>query len=99
MKTFLAALGAAVGILALCGVSSILCGFVLTVLWGWFVVPTFGLPQLSLVPAIGVSMVASYLSHQYIPSKDGDSFTSALAYSITYPLITLLFGWIVHLFM
>ena len=36
---------AAIGMMAL---ASLLNGWVLSVLWGWFFVPTFGMPELSL---------------------------------------------------
>ncbi len=38
-----------------CGVS----GYVVSVLWGWFVVPKFGLPELDILYAIGISLTLS----------------------------------------
>lgn len=40
---------------------TILSGYVLSVLWGWFIVPTFGLPLLTIPVAIGVMLVVAYL--------------------------------------
>lgn len=40
-------------------------GYVLTVLWAWFVVPTFALPQITLAAAIGLAIVVGYMTHQY----------------------------------
>ena len=105
MKTFLALFGVLVSIPALIVVGSLINGLVLSNLWGWFVVPTFGLPQLSLVPAIGVAMVVRFLTHQYIESpekkekKDSTERWTGLVVTLFSPFITLLFGWIVHLFM
>ncbi|TSC81867.1 MAG: hypothetical protein G01um101420_780 [Parcubacteria group bacterium Gr01-1014_20] len=51
-------LGLAVAIGAL---SSLLRGWVLSILWGWFMVPTFGLPELGVVPAIGMMFTITFL--------------------------------------
>lgn len=51
----------AVGIMA--AISFILNGYVLSVLWGWFIVPTFGAPELGIVPAIGLVLVVGILTH------------------------------------
>jgi hypothetical protein len=75
-------------------------GYVLSVIWGWFIVPTFGLHALGVVPAIGVCLVMSFLTHQYSPPcKEEKTGFSQLMHSIGYiaarPLLTLLAGWIV----
>lgn len=38
---------------------------VLTKLWAWFVVTTFGVASLSFVQAIGVSLVVGYVTSHY----------------------------------
>lgn len=47
--------------------STILRGFTLAVMWGWFIAgpeaPFKGLPQLSIVGALSVSMVVSFLTY------------------------------------
>lgn len=101
----LAILGGVVGFAALLVVSSILNGYALSVLWGWFVVPVFHLPQLSIVPAIGIAMMVGYLAHQMEPDcvekerTTGERIARAASFAILKPLFALLFGWIVHLFM
>lgn len=72
-------------------------GIVLKALWAWFVVPTFGLPDLSLRVAIGVGLVASFLTHQYVPTKDED-LPQAIIHEFFYPLIALVMGLVVRLF-
>ena len=47
-------------------VGYLLNGLALKMLWGWFMVPTFGLPTLSLAQAIGVGIMVGFLTHQYI---------------------------------
>jgi len=86
-------------------VSSILNGYVLSVLWGWFIVPVFNLPTLTAVSAIGIAMVVSYLTYQYNESDEddnksfGEKLAKPIAIAILRPLFALFFGWIVHLFM
>ncbi len=105
-KVTLAILGGIVGVGALVCFDSIISGYVLTVLWDWFMVPTFGLPQLSLVPAIGMALVVSYLTYQRIPSSEkedkeelGLTIAKAVFRTLMHPALVLLFGWIVHQFM
>jgi hypothetical protein len=61
---FLAILGGFVGIVALVVLSTLLRGYALSVLWGWFMVPTLGLPHLSVAQAIGIAIVVSFLTYQ-----------------------------------
>jgi len=78
---------------------SIYRGFVLTLLWKWFAVPIFNLPSLSLVEAIGVSVLVGFLlggSRSYNDdNKDGKKLITAFMA----PAVALLLGWVVHLFM
>ena len=79
--------------------SSILRGFVLSKLWGWFIVPLFGLPSLSISFAIGLCLVVGmFQSH---PSyKDHEIETStALLQGFVSPFIVLFIGWIVTMFL
>lgn len=105
MKDFAAAVGAVIGIIfAIFGafaLTAILNGWVLSILWGWFAVPTFGLPALSIPSAIGVALVVSYLTYQYIPDRnsDEDSAGRSISFIIARPFIALFIGWIVQMFM
>ncbi|MBU4347936.1 hypothetical protein KJ671_00275 [Patescibacteria group bacterium] len=47
----------------------ILRGYVLSVLWGWFIVPVFHLPELTLAVAIGIAMIMSIITHQHSTKK------------------------------
>ena len=86
-------------IIVLVVISSILRGYVLSVLWGWFVVPTFGLPALSIPIAIGISLILAFTTHQISVKKEEDkSFGTQFSNIILYPLLTLAIGWIVTLF-
>ena len=70
----------------------ILNGFVITKLWAWFIVP-FGLQQIPMAPAIGVALLVSLLTRQYVPNNE-NKILEPLVLAFLYPLITLLFGWI-----
>ncbi|QKJ94801.1 MAG: hypothetical protein HND39_00100 [Ignavibacteriota bacterium] len=75
---------------------SIANGYVLSVLWGWYVVPTFDLPTLDLVQAIGISIVLGLLTAKP-GSNDGGKERSLLSDLAPFlnPWIALLLGWIV----
>lgn len=86
-------------------VSMILNGYALSVLWAWFIVPTFQCVSLTVPAAIGVAMTVSYLTHR-ITRDDADdkrTFTERLgwsiAVSITKPAMSLMFGFVVKSFM
>lgn len=99
--------GGVIGVATLMVISSIFNGYALSVLWGWFVVPVFHLPELSIVPAIGIAMVVSYLTYQENncekEKEERGSFGEVIMLgtmaAIIKPLFALFFGWIVHLFM
>jgi len=82
--------------------SAIYSGYVLTVLWDWFVVPTFKLPSLTIPTAIGVALIVSYLARgEETADKDRpykEVFLEATARAISKPTFALLIGWIVLLF-
>lgn len=102
--TALTVLGGIVGVGLLIAFGSIFNGYALSVLWGWFVAPTFGAPALHIVPAIGVAMVVSYLTHQmHNCQEEKKSFREKLVegtmVAVLRPSFALFFGWIIHLFM
>ncbi len=86
------------GWFALTIVSFLLNGVALKFLWSWFMVPTFGLPVISLVQAIGIGIIIGFMTQQYVP-KDKDEVMETALYEIVIPIFTLAVGWIIHLFM
>jgi hypothetical protein len=85
------------------GISAVLNGWVLSILWAWFIVPLFHLPQLSLPAAIGLALIANMLRGFNAPQKDSDEkdkkWGTLLARIFLAPLFVLFFGWVVHLWM
>ena len=96
----------AVMAISLITLASIINGYVLRILWGWFIIPVFHLPNLSLAQAIGFSMVIGLLTHRssYTSTNEKSKeekrkeFVQYLYTLIVYPLVTLGIGWIVHQF-
>ncbi len=86
-------------------VAPIVRGWVLCKLWAWFIVPTFSLPSLHIVTAIGLMVVAAFIVSIPIPeTKDKGEEMSvkmfrAIAMSFATPLISLVMGWVVQRFM
>lgn len=79
-------------------------GYILSVLWAWFIVPTFHLPFISIPLSIGIGVVVRILVWQIPDQKDskGSDTTKVLlrsmGWTFLYPLFVLFFAYIVHLF-
>lgn len=96
-----------VGCLGLIGaliIGGIWSGYVLSVLWGWFIVPTFELPALSVPVAIGVALTVRFLSPNVQSSNrdrtrtTGEMLTEMFGHALLYPAFTLALGWVVRMF-
>jgi hypothetical protein len=72
-------------------------GYVLSVLWGWFFVPTFGVPALSVPAAFGVALVVRFLTHQH--NDDERASTVKMTAMALNPAVALCFGWVVKQWM
>ncbi len=85
--------------------TSILNGYVLCTFWNWFVVSQFAsIPQITIAGAIGLSMTMKLFAATIATSNQKDKTTTELVtefitYSIGYPLMVLVMGYIIHLFM
>lgn len=72
-------------------------GWVLTVLWAWFVVPTFHAPALSVPVAAGLRVMSSFFSAYPADSKERSAL-DRWTITLLYPLVMLTMGWLVHQF-
>lgn len=91
-----------IGLLAIVIVGSVFSGWVLSVMWEWFIVPTFDAPSLSIPVAIGLAMIVTFMTYQPQPTNDkelDEQVISALVTSIGKPLIYLGMGYVVTLFL
>lgn len=91
-------------------IGTLISAFVLVKLWGWFITPTFGIVQLTILQAIGFDLVKQWLISGItlkladIKPKDenksfGQQMVEALFVSVGIGGLSLLFGYIVHLLM
>ena len=85
--------------IVLATVSHISYGYVLSVLWGWFIAP-FGLPPISAAHAIGLCAVFSVTRGPTITHKGHKPDWAALVGNVLIgPWVILLVGYIAHNFM
>jgi hypothetical protein len=81
-------------------------GYVLSVIWGWFVVPAFHMPYITIPVAIGLCMITRMLTvttpeqKKELSSKEAmDALIYSFAFDFLFPLFVLGVGYIAHLFM
>lgn len=88
--------------------STTLNGYVISTAWGWFLVPTLNVPQLPVVPAIGLSLIVSCIMYHAVShdEKKEEDFgevakksLKAIGESIIKSLVILALCYLVHLFM
>lgn len=96
----------ALGFFVLLPLSAALNGYVISVLWGWFIVTTFGARPLGLLPAMGLAIFTGKLtSHlaqlDFAPkAKSAGELLAVGAFaSVVRAAIYLGMGWCVHALM
>jgi hypothetical protein len=79
--------------------NAIISGWTFSILWGWFIAGTFGLPSLSIPLAIGFSLTVGFLTPLHDDGKENKGFVGIMLESslkvICKSLISLSSGWIV----
>lgn len=86
-------------------VSSAIQAFVATYLWAWFIVPTFNLPPLGLVTAMGITLLIALLFRSRPEAEDEDAYEAfersvkRVTISVIYSVVTLGVGFLYQLFM
>ena len=88
------------GIIAALALSAYVYGYVLSVLWGWFIVPAFALPSISISTAIGMTIIFSFLqgpTPDDDKSQSNDELIEKTINAFVRPLVALTFGWIITL--
>ena len=96
-KTLSQSTGELVGLCALIAICMAWRGFIVTKLWGWFVVAHFGARPLPLATAVGLSLLAGMFTVTTRGSKDdreGITFDDIVR-ALGYPAVVLLIGWAV----
>jgi hypothetical protein len=72
-------------------------GFVLSVLWGWFVYGIFTVVPLGVAHAVGLVTTVKLITAQYIEQET--QTWEIVCFEIFVALFALLTGWVAHLFM
>lgn len=75
-------------------VSSVYSGWILSIVWRWYVVPITGWPALSVASAVGVGCVASLLTYHAGSGKDDRSALEIFALGVFLRSMVLLVAWI-----
>ena len=99
-----------IGLVVLMGLVVILgyivSGLVLSILWGWFMTSMFEVPEISILEAIGITLIVDLLIRDLATrgnvdneSNTGKKLARALGRAFLTPFIILLIGWIVLQFM
>lgn len=100
--TGLACVGLLISVPTVIVLSALVNGWALSVMWGWFVVPLFHLPAMSIVYAIGFSLVVGMFkpntSSHDTRKKDTRELVTAVIAEILSPVLVVGIGWIVKLF-
>lgn len=97
MYKFISSLLFVVAVLALTSLAYVLYGIAFVLLWGWFIVPIFGLPSLSIVPAIGICILIGLLTY-HGSNTDKITWRQVLGLYLS-PIFAIIAGYVVHLFM
>ena len=96
MVAFIAVIGVVVGLIILVVPIILLRSWVLTILWGWFMCPYFGLEPLTMPYAIGIALVIGMLTQSASELKDQykeEAWKRMVGLALA-PFVTLLIGWI-----
>lgn len=93
------------GIVVLTVLSCLLSGWVLTILWGWFLVP-FGLAQIGIAHGIGICLAGRLISgaasrtEPHNTKEDPfDRMGRMMITMLVGPLMILFIGWLAQMFM
>lgn len=82
-------------------IGSLMNGWVLSILWEWFIIPIFNVSSLSIPMAIGFSLVIGFLTKKSSSDENNKNkeistlVGEVIEYSILYPLFTLALAWVV----
>lgn len=101
MGKIVGALSVVSGIVGVLAALTMWRGYVLTVLWAWFVVSTFAVPALSIPAAIGLCLTVSMFKNRRKDNSmdEKEPWGQELATEALIPLLALVLGWIVKLWM
>lgn len=78
-------------------------GYVVTILWGWFIVTTFGLPAISIPQAMGMMLVAKLIGPKSPDDDDEEGFATkmgkAIGRTVLFPACAIAAGALIRLWL
>lgn len=77
--------------------SAVWTGITLSVTWGWFVAPKFGLPIISIAEAYGLSLIVGIFRNQSKPDDAAKAFAEVAVLAPFKAMLILGVGWIVKI--
>lgn len=83
---------------------TILRGAILQTFWTWFAVPAFGVPELSLVNALGIALIVSFLTYQHDARNENErerfveTFSRTVIAGLLICGVSYLSGAVIHAF-
>lgn len=88
---------------------SVLNGWVIKVLYDWFLLNTFDLPEITIFHGVGLAILIGHITRQDIPPRETDDGLTVSEHNrknairitingIVQALVVLLTGWIFHFF-
>lgn len=73
-------------------------GYVITVLWAWFVVPAIGMRKISIYEAVAAVIIVAAITPWHVPPEDkreaGEELFIRFGLVTVGPALILLMGWI-----
>ena len=73
-------------------------GVVVSVLWGWFVVPAFGVPELHPIAAMGLCLIAAAIQKTGATMRGAGTMPGLFLVNMGGPATALAMGWIAKSF-
>ena len=81
-------------------ISVFMNGWALSLLWGWFISPPFGIPTLTIMQAFGVALVCSFVAipHKSDSRDEKTRLSDQITNSTIIPIVAVGIGWVVRQF-
>jgi hypothetical protein len=74
--------------------SCVVESYVLSTLWGWYMVPFFNTKPLPLAVAFGITLIFRYLQMEYTATDTKQKLSEKVWLLVMKPVVALLLGWI-----
>lgn len=88
-------IGSIFGVISLIFLTAFVRGWALVKMWDWFIVPTFGVPHISIAIAVGMCLTINLFYAGYAKPDSDDSTTKQIVVAFVAPILTVGFGYLV----